>query len=77
MQHAQELREEGKFEETEVVYRRALTAVESIFGPNHINASTILIQIASCYEEQGRQPDAFELYRRVHAMVTGVNSMIN
>lgn len=76
MQHAQELRDEGNFEETEILYRRALSAVESIFGPNHINASTILIQIASCYEEQGRQLDAFELYRRVHAMVTGI-SMIS
>lgn len=65
--------EDGNYDETEQLYKEALSAVSDEFGPNHPHASNILVKLAGCYEEQGRTNDSHDLFRLVHQMVTTFN----
>ncbi|HEY9786700.1 MAG TPA: tetratricopeptide repeat protein [Candidatus Obscuribacterales bacterium] len=67
---------DGNLDETEELYKQALSQVEDELGPNNPHTRHILIKLADCYEEQGRTFDSHELYRRVHAMVTAANPML-
>lgn len=77
LRQADECLEQGNLEETEDLYKQALTAVESEFGPNHPHTSRILMKLADCYEEQGRTLDSHDVYRRVHAIVTAANPALS
>lgn len=73
IRQADEALEQGNLEHTEALYKEALSAVETEFGPNHPHTSRVLVKLADCYEEQGRTMDSHEIYRRVHAIVTSTN----
>lgn len=65
--------EDGNYDETEELFKQALTAVSDEYGPNHPHASNILVKLADCYEEQGRTSDSHDVFRLVHQMVTTYN----
>ncbi|MCC7530588.1 MAG: tetratricopeptide repeat protein [Candidatus Melainabacteria bacterium] len=73
IQKAEVCLEDGNYDESEQLYREALSAVSEEYGPNHPHASNILVKLAGCYEEQGRTSDSHDIFRLVHQMVTTFN----
>jgi tetratricopeptide (TPR) repeat protein len=55
---------QGRYEEAEALYRRALEIGERTLGPEHSNTATALNDLAGLYSDQGRYREAEPLYRR-------------
>ena len=76
MQKADVCLEDGNYDETEQLYKEALSAVSDEYGANHPHASNILVKLAGCYEEQGRTSDCHDVFRLVHQIVMTNNPTI-
>jgi len=62
---ASSLRHDGKYQDAEVLYKRALAIAEKSFGPNHIDVALIITNLADLYDtELGRSREAEELWQR-------------
>ncbi len=59
---------EGRMEEAERLYKRAITIKEQALGPEHTETSNALYGLAELYAQQGRNADAEALYNRVLAI---------
>ena len=58
------LESQGKYEEAEPLYRRALKIYEKALGPDHPSVATTLNNLATLYKSQGKYEEAEPLYRR-------------
>jgi len=56
---------QGKYEEVERYYRRALEIYESKLGPDDPNVAKTKNNLASCYLKQGKYKEAEILYKQV------------
>ena len=61
---AEQLEAEGKYEEAELLYRRALTITELAFGPDHLETANSLSRLAVLFRATGNPAAAEPLYRR-------------
>lgn len=57
--------EQGKYEEVERYYQRALEIYESKLGPDDPNVAKTKNNLASCYLKQGKYKEAEILYKQV------------
>jgi len=62
-------RTQGKFEEAESNYKRALNMLENSVGPGHVNVATVLNNLAVLYRKQGNYTEAEPLYGRALAII--------
>src|SRR5262245_13278795 len=58
---ADECRKQGKYQQAESLYRRALAIAESTFGPDHLEISGILNNLAVLYKYTGNFDEAERL----------------
>jgi kinesin light chain len=56
---------QGKYEEVERYYQRALEIYEAKLGPDDPNVAKTKNNLASCYLKQGKYKDAEVLYKQV------------
>lgn len=56
---------QGKYEEVERYYRRALEIYETKLGPDDPNVAKTKNNLASCYLKQGKYKEAEILYKQV------------
>lgn len=56
---------QGKYEEVERYYQRALEIYESKLGPDDPNVAKTKNNLASCYLKQGKYKEAEILYKQV------------
>jgi tetratricopeptide (TPR) repeat protein len=59
---------QGRYQEAEPLYRRALALREKVLGPDHPDVATSLNNLAGLYDTQGRYKEAEPLYRRALAL---------
>jgi tetratricopeptide (TPR) repeat protein len=57
-------RDQGKYGETEELYKRALSIIENAKGANHRDVAWTLTNLALLYWRQGRYGDAEALHKR-------------
>ena len=62
-------RTQGKYEEAEENYKRAVVILENSVGPQHPNLATVLNNLAVLYRKQGKYKEAESLYRRALTIV--------
>jgi general secretion pathway protein A len=62
-------RTQGKYEEAEANYKRAVNILENSVGSQHPNLATVLNNLAVLYRKQGKYSEAESLYRRALAIV--------
>ncbi len=62
-------RTQGKFEEAESNYKRAVIILENSVGPRHPALATVLNNLAVLYRKQGKYSEAEPLYRRALTIV--------
>ncbi len=62
-------RSQGKFEEAEANYMRAIAILENSVGAEHPNLATVLNNLAVLYRKQSKYKEAEVLYRRVLSIV--------
>ncbi|CAN0277376.1 unnamed protein product, partial [Ascophyllum nodosum] len=55
---------QGKYDDAEPLFKRALTIGEEVLGPRHPDVASILNNLASLLESQGKYDDAEPLYKR-------------
>ena len=55
---------QGRYEEAEPLYKRALEIRERVLGPDHPDTATSLNNLAILYDNQGRYEEAEPLYKR-------------
>jgi tetratricopeptide (TPR) repeat protein len=60
--------EQGKFEQAEPLYQRALAIDEKVYGQDHPEVATDLRSLAILYEDQGKFEQAEPLYQRALAI---------
>ena len=65
---------QGKYEEAEPLYRRALEISEKALGPEHPQTTQILKSYSAFLRERGRPEEAEELERRSGARGEGGSS---
>ena len=53
---------QGKYNETEPLYQRALVISERVLGPDHPNTASSLNNLAVLYDNQGKYDEAESLY---------------
>ncbi len=58
-------RSQGKFEDAEANYKRAIAILENSVGDQHPNLATVLNNLAVLYRKQSKYKEAEVLYRRV------------
>lgn len=56
---------QGKYEEVEKYYQRALEIYEKRLGPDDPNVSKTMNNLASCYLKQGKYKEAEVLYKQI------------
>ena len=56
---------QGKYEEVELYYQRALEIYENKLGPDDPNVAKTKNNLASCYLKQGKYKEAEILYKQV------------
>src|SRR5438105_2798132 len=61
---ADECRAQGKYAEAEPLYRRALVLAETVFGPDHLEVSAVLNNLAVLCKADGNYAEAEVLYQR-------------
>ena len=59
---------QGKYDDAEPLYKRALAVKEEVLGPMHPDTATSLNNLADLYESQGKYDDAEPLYKRALAV---------
>jgi tetratricopeptide (TPR) repeat protein len=59
---------QGKYEEAEPLYQRALDIFEQKLGPNHPHIAFTLHNLANLYRDQGKDQRAEPLYQRALAI---------
>ncbi|MDA2935138.1 tetratricopeptide repeat protein, partial [Acidobacteria bacterium AH-259-D05] len=59
---------QGKYAETEPLFRRSLAIGEKVLGPEHPNVATSLNNLAELYRAQGKYAEAEPLYQRALAI---------
>jgi tetratricopeptide (TPR) repeat protein len=57
------LRDQGRFDLAEPLYREALDLLRAAYGPRHLRVAIALFNLAAVTEDQGRYADAEPLYR--------------
>jgi tetratricopeptide (TPR) repeat protein len=57
-------RAQGKYEEAEPLYRRAMTIRQKTLGPEHPDTAQSLSNLALLYRFQGKYAEAEALYKR-------------
>ncbi|GHO63193.1 hypothetical protein KSC_020850 [Ktedonobacter sp. SOSP1-52] len=62
------LTDQGRYEEAEPLYQRALAICERSPGAMHPDTCTILNNLAGLYDKQGRHAEASSLYQRAQAI---------
>ena len=62
---------QGRYDEAEPLYQRALTIREKALGPAHPNVATALENYASLLREMDRIPEAIPLETRAQAIRAG------
>ena len=60
--------DQGKYEEAEPLYQRALTIREKALGPEHPDTASTLNNLALLYNNQGKYEEAEPLYQRALAI---------
>jgi tetratricopeptide (TPR) repeat protein len=55
---------QGKYDEAEKLYRRALTVFERVYGTEHYEIAVTLNNLAAIYHARGESEEAEELYQR-------------
>ncbi|CAG9835255.1 unnamed protein product [Diabrotica balteata] len=65
IQYASQGRYEGKYEEVEKYYQRALEIYEKRLGADDPNVSKTMNNLASCYLKQGKYKEAEVLYKQI------------
>ncbi|MBV9689015.1 MAG: tetratricopeptide repeat protein, partial [Ktedonobacteraceae bacterium] len=55
---------QGKYEQAEPLYQRALHICEQVLGPEHPSTGATLHQLGSLYQQQGKYEQAEPLYQR-------------
>jgi tetratricopeptide (TPR) repeat protein len=55
---------QGKYEQAEPLYQRALTIFERVLGPDHPDTARNLHDLAALYADQGKYEQAEPLYQR-------------
>ena len=55
-------REQGRYDEAEPLFKRALATFEKAVGPEHVDVVAVLTDLARLYEAQGQRGDAEPLY---------------
>jgi tetratricopeptide (TPR) repeat protein len=58
----------GKYDEAELLYRRALAIREKVLGPDHPDVAASLNNLATLLDKQGKYDEAEPLYRRALAI---------
>ncbi|CAN0388434.1 unnamed protein product, partial [Ascophyllum nodosum] len=58
------LANQGKYDDAEPLYKRALTIKEEVLGPRHPDVASRLNNLASLLKSQGKYDDAEPLYKR-------------
>jgi tetratricopeptide (TPR) repeat protein len=61
-------RVEGRYDQAEPLYRRALSLAEQVYGPDHLEVSAILNNLAVLYKYTGDFEEAERLYQRALAI---------
>ena len=64
--------QQGKYEEAEPLYQRALEARERVLGPEHPDTAQTLGDLAVLYVDQGKFEQAKSLYLRALAIYESV-----
>ena len=59
---------QGKYDEAEPLYQRALAISEKVLGPDHPDTATSLNNLAGLYNNQGKYDEAEPLYQRALAI---------
>ena len=59
---------QGKYDEAEPLYQRALAINEKVLGPDHPDTATSLNNLAALYNNQGKYDEAEPLYQRALAI---------
>ena len=54
---------QGKYDDAEPLYKRALAVTEEVLGPMHPDTATSLNNLAVLYNNQGKYDDAEPLYQ--------------
>lgn len=57
-----------RYEESEAIYRAALTVIERTYGVEHVEVAAVLHKLAAIVEARGDVAQAEQLYRRALAM---------
>ena len=60
-------KEEGRYADTEPLYKRSLAIREKVLGPDHPDVAQSLNNLADLYSAQGRDSDAEPLRKRALA----------
>ena len=61
---AEVCRSTGQYGEAEPLYRKALVAAETTFGPNHLETAGVLNDLGVLYKYMGRFTEAGQFYRK-------------
>ena len=67
-QSGRALRNQGKYDEAEPLYQRALAIREKALGPDHPDVAESLNNLAELYSNQGKYAEAEPLYKRALAI---------
>src|SRR5437588_12845906 len=59
---------QGKYDDAEPLYKRALAICEEVLGPIHPSTATSVNNLAFLYNSQGKYDDAEPLYKRALAI---------
>ena len=65
---ANDLRDEGQYQESEALFLRALSIYEELHGPNSLEVAGELFQIGNLYDDWERYELALPVYRRALAI---------
>ena len=68
--------EEGRYADSDPLYKRALAIREKALGPDHPDVAQSLNNLADLYRAQGRHADAEPLYKRALASTPGQKASI-
>src|SRR4051794_38319366 len=60
---------QGKYDDAESLYKRALVIREEMLGPMHPDTEASLNNLTALYKSQGKYDDAELLYKRVLAII--------
>jgi hypothetical protein len=65
-------RDQGRFEESETLFRFAVTVLEETLGNGHARVRSVMRGLAELYTRMGRVKDAFRIEAEVFAATEGI-----